>query len=600
MNDKAGHTWDGGVITTPATETTDGTKTYTCTSCAYTKTERIPALGLAFTVSFVVPEGVDAVAPITGNTNDGITLPSAGVPDENYTFVGWASEAMAEDSATVPAYFAAGINYTNGSATLVALYSYRQDGTGGGDYVKLTATPDDLAGEYLIVYETKSLIFDSSLETLDAAKNTKTVTITDNTISATAGDAYSFTIDSNGSILAKNGKYIGRSTNSNGLDTSASALKNTITVSNGNATVKGAGGAILKFNKNDSDMRFRYYKSGQESIQLYRKTGSSGTTYYTTLNGTSVCVHSWDSGVVTKAPTCTAAGEKIFTCTKCSETKVETVAATGHNYTVTTVAATCTTAGSETRVCSACGDTVTTTIDALGHDYDSGVVTLEPTETTAGVKTYTCLREGCGSTYTEAIPALGEKIRYSRVTEITSGKDYIMAFAYNGKFYAIGSSLTPIEVTVENDVISLGTGEAYLWNIAATEKGYTVAHDGKYIVGSGSTSSTLSVKSTSYEWLTKAGKADGTFWFYNGTRGIGMYNNSSVKNYATSNATNTGASYTFDIYLFSNACDHANATSSVTNEANCTAAGNDRMDLPELRRDMDDLRACRIGTRLRA
>ena len=40
-----GHAWDNGAVTTPATCTEDGTKTYTCTNpnCGKTKTETIPA-----------------------------------------------------------------------------------------------------------------------------------------------------------------------------------------------------------------------------------------------------------------------------------------------------------------------------------------------------------------------------------------------------------------------------------------------------------------------------------------------------------------------------------------------------------------------------
>lgn len=38
------HTWDAGIVTTPATETTEGVKTYTCTVCAGTKTETIAVL----------------------------------------------------------------------------------------------------------------------------------------------------------------------------------------------------------------------------------------------------------------------------------------------------------------------------------------------------------------------------------------------------------------------------------------------------------------------------------------------------------------------------------------------------------------------------
>lgn len=40
--DKAAHTWNAGVVTTPATCTTDGVKTYTCDVCKHTKTVTIP------------------------------------------------------------------------------------------------------------------------------------------------------------------------------------------------------------------------------------------------------------------------------------------------------------------------------------------------------------------------------------------------------------------------------------------------------------------------------------------------------------------------------------------------------------------------------
>ena len=45
---KAAHTWNEGVVTTPATCTTDGVKTYTCKVCSETKTEPIAALGHAY------------------------------------------------------------------------------------------------------------------------------------------------------------------------------------------------------------------------------------------------------------------------------------------------------------------------------------------------------------------------------------------------------------------------------------------------------------------------------------------------------------------------------------------------------------------------
>lgn len=39
--------------------------------------------------------------------------------------------------------------------------------------------------------------------------------------------------------------------------------------------------------------------------------------------------HTWNSGTVTTAPTCTKAGEKTYSCNKCDATKIEPIPATG-------------------------------------------------------------------------------------------------------------------------------------------------------------------------------------------------------------------------------------------------------------------------------
>ena len=121
--------------------------------------------------------------------------------------------------------------------------------------------------------------------------------------------------------------------------------------------------------------------------------------------------HSWDSGKVTKAATCTAAGTKTYTCTHCKKTRTETIAATGHKVVKdAAVAATCETAGkTEGSHCSVCGTILKaqTTTAALGHSWDGGRVTKAATCTTAGTKTYTCTR--CKKTRTETIAATGHK-----------------------------------------------------------------------------------------------------------------------------------------------------------------------------------------------
>jgi len=117
--------------------------------------------------------------------------------------------------------------------------------------------------------------------------------------------------------------------------------------------------------------------------------------------------HSWDSGEVTKAATCTGTGVKTYACS-CGETKTETIPATGHSWSGWTVVkqATSSEEGLKERICSACGEKQQEAIPVSGHEHswDSGKVTKEPTCTEAGAMTYTC---SCGKTKTEAIPATG-------------------------------------------------------------------------------------------------------------------------------------------------------------------------------------------------
>ena len=80
---------------------------------------------------------------------------------------------------------------------------------------------------------------------------------------------------------------------------------------------------------------------------------------------------------------------------------------TGYGTTETTVPATCGEAGRVDTICSNCGEVIATKeIPATGaHTWDNGTVTTEPTETTPGVRTFTCAV--CGATRTETIPATG-------------------------------------------------------------------------------------------------------------------------------------------------------------------------------------------------
>ena len=130
--------------------------------------------------------------------------------------------------------------------------------------------------------------------------------------------------------------------------------------------------------------------------------------------------HTWDAGVVATPATCTTAGEKTFTCTKCGYQKTETINATGHKYewkhdennhwqecsvcgnTIDKAAHTFDTNNcAEDRTCNKCGFKKT----AGEHSWNAGEVTTPATCTTDGVKTYTC--KVCSETKTEPIAALG-------------------------------------------------------------------------------------------------------------------------------------------------------------------------------------------------
>ena len=87
-SDTAAHTWNAGEITTPATEATDGVKTYTCTVCGKTRRESVSALG--YTIAFD-SQGGSAVASIVKDAGETVTAP-ADPERTGFVFLGWYAE----------------------------------------------------------------------------------------------------------------------------------------------------------------------------------------------------------------------------------------------------------------------------------------------------------------------------------------------------------------------------------------------------------------------------------------------------------------------------------------------------------------------------
>ena len=206
---------------------------------------------------------------------DGSVVTSASIAGSTITYsVGKNTGSARSGSITVKL-----TNDSDNTRVVSAVISVNQLGSGSGShaYVKVTSTADITDGDYLIVYEAGNVAFNGGLSSFDGVGNTIAVTIASGSIEANATtNAAKFTIASmtgGYSIKGASGKYIGVSSYANGLKTFDAACANAISISSGNAviTVETSGGTMtLRFNKASDQLRFRYFKSGQQDIQLYK------------------------------------------------------------------------------------------------------------------------------------------------------------------------------------------------------------------------------------------------------------------------------------------------------------------------------------------
>lgn len=91
--------------------------------------------------------------------------------------------------------------------------------------------------------------------------------------------------------------------------------------------------------------------------------------------------HAWDEGTVTTPATCTEPGVKTYTCTRCGETKTDTLPATGHAYSDTWSSD----EDGHWHACTVCGDRK----DEAGHTWQ-WVVDRQPTATVNGKRHQEC------------------------------------------------------------------------------------------------------------------------------------------------------------------------------------------------------------------
>lgn len=184
----------------------------------------------------------------------------------------------------------------------------------------------------------------------------------------------------------------------------------------------------------------------------------------------------------------------------------------------TETAATCVAAGSEYRTCSAADCPVkreTRVVAALGHAWDNGTITIQPTETSTGLKVYKCTR--CPETKEEVLPMIGGTLPagYTELEYIAStvgGEQYIKTglqaipgYAFSGKIQAYAN---------DNYHVVVGSSKS-----DATYRYYPFYfQQGKWAFSSGKTATSTKTMSSNTDYTLEATtQADGGTLKVNGT-----------------------------------------------------------------------------------
>ena len=181
------------------------------------------------------------------------------------------------------------------------------------------------------------------------------------------------------------------------------------------------------------------------------------------------CENHWDNEKITTPPTCTKTGVKQYTCTICSETKTEEIAALGHDYssdwTIDTAAA-CETVGSKSHHCTRCDRKKDVTeIPASGHSWNDGAITTEPTCTDEGVKTFTC--NACGKTRTEAVAALGHNYSSDWTIDTAAACETVGSKSHHCT-----------RCDSKKDITEIPASGKHTWNNGVITKPATIAEEG--------------------------------------------------------------------------------------------------------------------------
>ena len=251
-----------------------------------------------------------------------------------------------------------------------------------------------------------------------------------------------------------------------------------------------------------------------EEVPANYPTPSSGNS--------SACDHVWDAGKVTTEPTCTAAGVKTYTCSKCGNTKTEEIPALGH----------------------------------IDENKDE-------------------LCDRCGAKLGEDPKPTGNK--YVKAASLKDGDEVVLYNPEQGKalskeivatYYKTGVAVTPTDGVLET------SDTAIVWTVAADGTGFNLINDeGKKLSIEG-TFSSIPYDKENDAWTVQTAATVGCVYVVNEN---GKYISWSSKgNFAayTFDATKE-ADYALELYVKTADAPHVHTwdEGKVTTEPTCTKAG---------------------------
>ena len=300
------HVWNGGEITTPATCTKDGIKTFTCTVCGETKTEEIPAKGH----TEVVDTAVASTCTADGKT-EGSHCSACGEVLTAQTVIKATGHQWDDGAIT-----------TTPTCTKAGVKTYTCIVCGNTKTEPIPVTSEHIYGEWTKLNDTQHQ------------------RVCANDFSHTETENHTF---DDGVVKEQNGTYYlscrcivcGAEIRKEFDLISCVGTPFSITLSSApeNFIVSTEDGAAVHHLGTDFSGIWFYDEllAGKTSYKFSISDIGSHKLFFATESGFSktyliyICAHEWDNGVVTKEATSTTEGEIDFTCIFCGQTETRAI-----------------------------------------------------------------------------------------------------------------------------------------------------------------------------------------------------------------------------------------------------------------------------------